>query len=102
VVLGFTAIVARALVFGLMVGAGIAPWDRGRYFNAELLQVTHRISCPAPGRSSTAPKPPDRLSTRRRDPACPFKPPSETVPVPVRPQCGQQSATTQAFNAVIV
>jgi hypothetical protein len=28
-VLGFTAIVARALVFGLMVGAGIAPWVGG-------------------------------------------------------------------------
>jgi hypothetical protein len=27
---------------------------------------------------------------------------SETVPVPVRPQWGQQSATAQAFNAVIM
>ena len=72
----------------------------GRYFNAELLQVTHRISCPAPGRSSTATKPLDSLSTLRRGPACPFKPSSETVPVPVRPQWGQQSPTAQAFNAV--
>ncbi len=99
IVLGFTAIAALAFVFGcrsaLASRRGLAT--SRRYFNAELLHVTHRISCPAPGRSSTARKPLVRLRTRRCDPT-----PSETVPVPVRPQCGQQSATTQVFNAVIV
>ena len=37
-----------------------------RYFNAELLQVAHRISCLAPGRVSTTTKPLDNPSTRRR------------------------------------
>jgi hypothetical protein len=36
-----------------------------RYFNAKLLQDTYRISCLAPRRSSTAPKPLVRLSTLR-------------------------------------
>jgi hypothetical protein len=37
-----------------------------RYFNAELLQVAHRISCLAPGLNSTITKPLDNPSTRRR------------------------------------
>jgi hypothetical protein len=67
-----------------------------RYFNAELLQVAHRISGPAPGRNSTVMKPVDNPSTRRLGTFCPS---SETVPKPVRPQCGQRSATVQALNA---
>jgi hypothetical protein len=58
----FRAIAALAFVFGCWSAPasrrGLST--RRRYFNAELLQVTHRISCPAPGRSSTAPKPLDR------------------------------------------
>jgi hypothetical protein len=80
---------------------GTFSGDR-HYFNAELLQVTHRISCPAPERNSTATKPIDRLSAPTRGSACPSKLSSEKVPVPVRPQWGQQSATAQAVNAVIV
>jgi Protein of unknown function (DUF1595)/ATP dependent DNA ligase domain len=41
--------------------------------------------------SSTTTKPLDNPSTRRRGSAC-----SETVPVPVRPQCGQRSPTYKA------
>jgi hypothetical protein len=81
----------------------MAPQDEvrsGAYFNAELLQVTHRMSCPAPRRNSTATKPLDRLSTRRR--GSPSASSSEAVPVPVRPQWGQQSETAQAVNALIV
>jgi hypothetical protein len=77
------------------------PGDR-RYFTAELLQVAHRISCPTPERNSTATKPIDRLSTLTHSFAGRSKLLSETIPVPVRPQWGQQSATAQAFNAVIM
>ena len=73
-----------------------------RYFTAELLQVAHRISCPTPERNSTATKPIDSLSTLTHSFAGRSKLLSETIPVPVRPQWGQQSATAQAFNAVIM
>ena len=43
----------------------LIPGDR-RYFNAELLQVAHRIPCPTPKRNSTATKTIDRLSTLTR------------------------------------
>jgi hypothetical protein len=75
--------------------------SQGRYFNAELLQFSHRMSCPAPGRNSTATKPPDMLSTRRRGFPCPSEVSSENVPVPVRPQCGQRSARGQALDAFV-
>jgi uncharacterized Zn-binding protein involved in type VI secretion len=77
-----------------------APLAGGRYFNAELLQVEHRISCPAPGaRLSTTTKPLDRLSTRRRGSA---EPSSDTLAVPARPQWGQRSVIVQVSNAAIV
>jgi hypothetical protein len=86
--------------FGL-TSPDLMPGDR-RYFTAELLQVAHRISCPTPERNSTATKPIDRLSTLTHSFAGRSKLLSETIPVPVRPQWGQQSATAQAFNAVIM
>ena len=87
----------RAAVKGLRFQPENA--STGRYFNAELLQVPHRISCPAPGRNCTTTKPLDNPSTRRRGSPCPSEASSETLPDPVRPQCGQRSATVQALNA---
>jgi len=68
-----------------------------RYFNAELLQVPHRISCPAPARNWTTTKPLDNPSTRRRVSSSEAS--SETTPDPVRPQWGQRSETIQALDA---
>ena len=84
----------RAAVKGLRFQPENA--STGRYFNAELLQALHRMSCPAPGLNATTTKPLDNPSTRRRNSS---EASSETAPDPVRPQWGQRSATVQALNA---
>jgi hypothetical protein len=58
------------------------------YFNAELLQVAHRMSLPGTRLAITT-KPCEGLSMKTRPP----QPLSKADAVPTRPQCGHSSAT---------
>jgi hypothetical protein len=67
------------------------------YFNAELLQVAHRMSWPEACLATTT-KPCDGLSMKTR----PSQPPSKADAVPMRPQCGHSSATAHLVGGVSV